>query len=104
MKLRENYAVTGALLSRLDSYIQRKGLSLFAKVYKTWEQRISGEPEIYMESADSIWDMVLKYASAYYSGGCLEICTKEEDEEYVLFFLQDGDHHIPKVDADMLLK
>jgi len=102
--LRSDYPVTDELLNKLDSYIQRKGLSLFAKVYKTFAERLSGEPEVFKGSADTIWDMVLQYAGAFEQGGCLEICTKEDNEEYVVFFLQDGEHHIPQVDVDLLLR
>ena len=88
MQKNEKYPVTGKHLGKLDAFIQKHGLRLQAKIYKDYESRTDGNPDIYESSERTIWETVIAYCGKYYSGGCLEISTKMDNEEYVLFFLR----------------
>lgn len=99
----EKYEVTGTRMDMLDKYIQSKGLTLYAKVYRDYASQIDNTPEIFISEANSIWSTVINYCGCFYAGGCLEIFTKENEIEFVLFHLREGMHFIPKFDADALL-
>lgn len=99
----DSYPVTSALLGTIDDFLNKKGLSLIVKVYPDFASRDEGTPQIEMPVPGGIWENVIAYSNRYYAGGCLELTTIEDGEEYSLFHLEDGSHYIPKLDFDMLM-
>lgn len=98
----ENYPVTGENLDKLDNYIAEHGTSVFVKIYPDCSFREEGTPTIY-ESVGTVWDNVMHYCSSFYAGGCMEVCMLEEDEEIVLFHIEEGCHYISS-DASCILE
>ena len=96
--------VTSALLGIIDDFLNEKGLPLIVKVYPDFASRDEETPQIEVPVPGGVWRNVIAYSNRYYSGGCLELATMNDGEEYSLFHLEDGSHYIPKLDFDMLIK